>query len=59
MASQTLKKAFRTNVDPILQRARMNSGGAIDPIVAFRESEYRLTVAEQRPSVSGAGGGIV
>jgi len=59
MASQMLKQAFRTNVDPILQRARVQSGGAIDPVAAFRESQYRQIVAADRPSVSGAGGGIV
>jgi len=59
MASQVIKKAYRTNVDPILQRARMQTGGAIEPITAFRESGYREQVAKQRPLVSGAGGGIV
>lgn len=59
MASQTLKQAFRTNVDPILQRARLLSGGAIDPIIAYRKSEYRQSVSASRPAVSGAGGGIV
>ena len=59
MASQILKNAFRTNVDPILQRSRMAQGGAIDPIAAFRKSDYRQTVAKDRPTVSGAGGGIV
>jgi L-rhamnose isomerase/sugar isomerase len=59
MATQTLKQAFRTNVDPILQRVRMHSGGAIDPIAAFREAGYRQRVSAQRPAVSGAGGGIV
>jgi len=59
MASQTLKQAFRTNVDPILQRARMLTGGAIDPVLAFRESQYRQSVSKKRPVVSGAGGGIV
>jgi L-rhamnose isomerase/sugar isomerase len=59
MASQALKQAFRTNVDPILQRARQISGGAIDPVAAYRQSKYRETVAAQRPEVSGAGGGIV
>jgi L-rhamnose isomerase/sugar isomerase len=59
MATQTLKQAFRTNVDPILQRARMHSGGAIDPIAAFREAGYRQRVSAERPAVSGAGGGIV
>jgi len=59
MASQTLKQAFRTNIDPILQRARLQTGGAIDPVAAYRESEYRNTVAKERPLVTGAGGGIV
>lgn len=59
MATQTLKRAFRTNVDPILQRARLKAGGAIDPVVAYRESGYRGLVAGERPVVSGVGGGIV
>lgn len=59
MASQTLKRAFRTDVDPILQKARVLSGGAIDPVAAYRQSGYRQQVAKERPLVIGAGGGIV
>jgi len=59
MATQTLKRAFNTNVDPILQCARVQTGGAIDPIGAYRQSGYRNSVASERPEVSGAGGGIV
>ena len=59
MAAQTLKRAFNTSVDPILQKARMLSGGAIDPVGVYRDSGYRQTVAAERPVVSGAGGGIV
>ena len=59
MASQTLKQAFRTNVDPILQQARMQNDGAYDPVTVYRESGYRQSVAAERPAVSGAGGGIV
>ena len=59
MATQTLKQAFRTNVDPILQKARAQSMGAIDPVSTFRESRYRQSVARERPIVDGAGGGIV
>ena len=59
MASQTLKQAFRTNVDPILQQARMQNGGAFDPVTAYRDSAYRQSMAAERPAVSGAGGGIV
>jgi len=59
MAAQTLKNAFRTNVDPILQRARQRQGGAIDPIGAYRESKYRKIVTEQRPQTQGSSSGIV
>ena len=58
-ASTELKHAFRTDVDPILAMARLEQGGAIDPIAAFRTSGYRAKVAALRPKVSGAGGGIV
>lgn len=59
MASQTLKAAFRTDVEPILARVRLDAGAAIDPVAVFRKSRYRAAVAEQRPTVAGAGGGIV
>ena len=59
MAQATLKAAFRTDVEPILAMARMQSGGAIDPVAAYRTAGYRAAVAAVRPRVSGAGGGIV
>ncbi|UWR21814.1 L-rhamnose catabolism isomerase [Sulfitobacter sp. S190] len=59
MATTTLKHGFRTDVEPILAMARFETGGAIDPVAAYRASGYRAKVAEQRPVVSGAGGGIV
>ena len=59
MATTTLKHGFRTDVEPILAMARLESGGAIDPVSAYRASGYRAAVAEERPAVSGAGGGIV
>ena len=59
MASETLKDAFRTDVEPILAMARADDGGAIDPVAAYRASGYRQTVGAVRPKVSGAGGGIV
>lgn len=59
MAAQTLKRAFRTDVDAILQQARLQSSGAIDPVACYRQSGYRDAVAKDRPMVSGAGGGIV
>ncbi len=59
VASETLKAGFRSDVEPILKRARLDSGGAIDPIVAYRSSAYRARVAEKRPPVARSGSGIV
>jgi L-rhamnose isomerase/sugar isomerase len=59
MASETLKTAYRTDVEPILAMARLQAGGAIDPIAAYRASGYRQAVAKERPAVAGGGGGIV
>jgi L-rhamnose isomerase/sugar isomerase len=59
MATQTLKIAYRTDVEPILAMARLNGGGAIDPVAAYRAAGYRAKVAAERPAVTGGGGGIV
>lgn len=59
MATSALKTAFRTDVEPILAMARVENGGALNPIAAYRRSQYRAKVSAIRPSVSGAGGGIV
>ena len=59
LASETLKAGFRIDVEPILQRARLDDGGAIDPIAAYRASGYRAQVAGKRPAVARGGSGIV
>ena len=59
MAAQTLKRAFTTDVLPILAKARADKGGAIHPIGAYRASGYRAKVARERPAAKGGGGGIV
>lgn len=59
MATDTLKRAFRTDVEPILAMARLEKGAAADPVATYRASGYRAKVAGERPAVSGAGGGIV
>lgn len=59
MASDTLKRAYRTDVEPILAEARRRTGGAIDPVAAYRSSGYRARVAAERPAVKGGSGGIV
>ncbi|MDK1377966.1 MULTISPECIES: L-rhamnose catabolism isomerase [unclassified Sinorhizobium] len=59
MASEALKAAFRTDVEPILAMARLEHGGAIAPVATYRASGYRAKVAGERPAVAGGGGGIV
>jgi len=59
MASETLKRAYRTDVEPILAEARRRAGGAIDPVATYRASGYRARVASERPAVRGGSGGIV
>ncbi|CAM8620911.1 COG4952 Predicted sugar isomerase [Comamonadaceae bacterium] len=58
MAAQTLKQAFHTDVTPLLQKIRMEAGGAADPVMAYRASGYRKQMAAIRPA-SGPSSGIV
>jgi L-rhamnose isomerase/sugar isomerase len=59
MATHTLKVAYRTDAEPILAMARLEAGGAIDPVAAYRSAGYRAKVAGERPAVAGGSGGIV
>lgn len=59
MATATLKRAFRTDVEPILAMARLEKGAAVDPVAAFRAAGYRDRVAAERPAARAGGGGIV
>ncbi|MGO4448447.1 L-rhamnose catabolism isomerase [Phyllobacterium sp. TAF24] len=59
MASDALKRAYRTDVEPILAEARRRAGGAIDPIAAYRASGYRQKVGKIRPVSTGGSGGII
>lgn len=58
-ATEVLKRAFTTDVAPILAMARRSRGAAIDPLASYRQSEYRRSMAEQRPAGSGSHSGIV
>jgi L-rhamnose isomerase/sugar isomerase len=58
MAFQALRTAYRTDVSPILARARSGAGGAIDPIAAFRASGYRERKGRERRALA-AGTGIL
>jgi len=58
-ATQQLRLAFRTDVEPMLALARLEQGGAIDPLAAYRASGYRAKVAEIRPEIAPGSSGIV
>jgi len=59
LALQALKRAFNTDVEPILAMARYRAGGAIDPVGVYRSSGYRRRMAEARPATARLGAGIV
>ena len=59
MALRTLKRAFNTDVGPILAMARYRSGGAIDPVAVYRASGYRQRAERTRPAGEGSRVGIV
>jgi len=54
-----LKRAYTTDVSPILAMARLRAGGAIAPIETYRASSYRKPKARERPPVTGTSAGIV
>jgi len=54
-----LKEAFTSDVSAILATARERSGGAIEPIGAYRASGYRAAKAKERPAQASISAGIV
>jgi L-rhamnose isomerase/sugar isomerase len=58
-ALQLLKRAFTTDVEPILAMARHRAGGAIDPVAAYRASAYRGRCAAARGLAVRSSAGIV
>lgn len=57
-AFQVLRRAYNIDVAPIIAKARMEAGGAIEVLEAYRLSQYRQRQAQQRKPV-GLGAGIV
>jgi L-rhamnose isomerase / sugar isomerase len=58
MAFQTLRQAYRTDVTPLIAQARVQAGGAIDVLGAFRASGWRKMQARHRQKLA-PGTGIV
>ena len=48
LAFQTLRHAYNTDVTPILAKARVEAGGAIDVFAAYRASGWRSRRAKER-----------
>jgi L-rhamnose isomerase/sugar isomerase len=59
MAFNALRRGYDTDVAPILAMARYESGGAIDPIAAYRESGWRERKAQERKPIAAGQAGIV
>jgi len=56
MAFQALRQAYRTDVSPIVARARVAAGGAVDVLAAYRASGWRQEKAGKRkPMAPGTG----
>ena len=45
---EILQGAFRTDVRPLLARARLNRGGALDPLAAYRQLRVRDELVRRR-----------
>jgi L-rhamnose isomerase / sugar isomerase len=58
MAFQSLRQGYRTDVTPLIAQARIDAGGAIDVLGAFRASGWRKTQARRRQKLA-PGTGIV
>jgi L-rhamnose isomerase/sugar isomerase len=59
MSFNTVRRAYDTDVSPILAMARYEAGGAIDPIATYRASGWRARKAQTRKVAQVAAAGIV
>jgi L-rhamnose isomerase/sugar isomerase len=58
-AYRTLKAAYETDVAPLVAMARVDAGGAVDPIASYRAAGYRQQRALARPQSMAGKAGIV
>lgn len=45
---EILQEAYRTDVRPLLEKARLNAGGAISPLKAYRQFDIRKHLIDER-----------
>lgn len=53
---EILQDAYRTDVRPLLERSRLDAGGAIRPIAGYRKLDVRTNLIEQRGANTVASG---
>ncbi|MET4082711.1 L-rhamnose isomerase/sugar isomerase [Pedobacter sp. UYP30] len=56
LAQEILQQAYRTDVRPLIAEARLQNGGALDPIKLFRTAKVRETLIKERGLESKATG---
>ena len=56
LAQEILQQAYRTDVRPLIAEARLQSGGALDPIKLFRTAKVRAELIKERGAESKATG---
>ena len=47
-AQEILQGAFRTDVRPLLAEARLQTGGALDPLALYRSEQIRKRLIKER-----------
>ncbi len=52
MAERALTQAYETDAAPLVAEARRRQGGALDPVAAFRASDYRAAKADDRAAAA-------
>ncbi|HWD88539.1 MAG TPA: TIM barrel protein [Mucilaginibacter sp.] len=50
LAQEVLQQAYRTDVRPLVAEARLRAGGALQPIMLFKEENVRKNLIQQRGS---------
>jgi L-rhamnose isomerase/sugar isomerase len=58
LAEETIQRAFRTDVTPLLMQVRVEMGLAPDPLAAYRSSGYYKKVCEARQGMASGGYGF-
>jgi len=56
LCQEILQQAYRTDVRPLLEKARLNKNGALNPLQAYRELKVRENLISERGSETIASG---